>query len=134
MEAQIDYVCLDTKTGWDHYILFQELFSVCEEHNVHIKLKKCEFLREELEYVHFDVAYGWWTSAPSKTQHMIDAKIIKENPMPGVKSVPGLIRDCTFNRRDIHRYPYTNARVTNLSKKGAPWGWKLERENYFPDL
>ena len=50
MEAHIDDVCLGTNTKEDHCILLQEFFSVCQEHNLRIKMEKCEFLKEEMEW------------------------------------------------------------------------------------
>ena len=66
METHIDDVCLGSNTKEDHYILLQGFFSVCQEHNVHIKLEKCWFLKEAMEYLGFDVDYGWCTPAASK--------------------------------------------------------------------
>ena len=86
MQAHIDDACLGTNTKEDHSIFFQEFFSICEEHTLPIKLQKCEFQGEEIEYVGFDVGYGWWMPAASKTQPLMDAKIIKENPKQEVKS------------------------------------------------
>ena len=36
MEAHIDNVGLGTNTKEDHYIVLQEFFSVCQEHNLRI--------------------------------------------------------------------------------------------------
>ena len=33
-----------------------------------INLDKCEFIKEEMEYLGFDVGYGWWKPAASKMQ------------------------------------------------------------------
>ena len=59
MEAHIDEVSLGTKTQEDHFLLLQELFRVCQENHLRIKLEKCEFMREEMEYLGFDAGYGW---------------------------------------------------------------------------
>ena len=69
----------------------QEFFSVCRKHNLHIKLEKCEFPREELQYLGFDVGYGWWTLAASKTQPLMHTKITRDNPKQGVNSVRSFI-------------------------------------------
>ena len=36
-------------------LLLQEFFTVCQENRLRIKLEKCEFMREEMEYLGFDV-------------------------------------------------------------------------------
>ena len=66
MEAHIDNVSLGTNTKEDHILLLQEFFTVCQENHLRIKIEKCEFMREEMEYLGFDVGYGWWKPAASK--------------------------------------------------------------------
>ena len=58
MEAHIDDVSLGTKTREDHSLLLQEFFIVSQENHLRIELEKCEFMREEMEYLGFDVGYG----------------------------------------------------------------------------
>ena len=58
MEAQIDDVSLGTNTQEDHVLLLCEFFIVCQENRLRIKLKICEFMKEEIEYLGFDVGYG----------------------------------------------------------------------------
>ena len=58
MEAHIDDVSLGTNTQEDHILILQEFFTVCQEKHLRIKLEKCEFMREEMEYLGFDVEYG----------------------------------------------------------------------------
>ena len=45
MEAHIDDVRLGTNTQEDHILFLQELFTVCQEDHLRIKLEKCEFMR-----------------------------------------------------------------------------------------
>ena len=82
----------------------------------------------------FDVGYGRWTPAASKTQPLMDAKIIKGNPKQGVKSVRSFIGACNFYHRHIRNFTYTSARLTDLTKKGATWVWGPEEEKCFQEL
>ena len=86
-----------------------------------------------MEYLGFDVGYGW-TPVASKTQPLMDAKIIKDNPKQGVKSVRSFIGACNFYRRHIRNFTYTSARLTDITKKGAPWVWAPECEKCFQEL
>ena len=72
MEAHFENVCLGTNTQEDHILFLQEFFTVGHESHFRIQLKKCEFLREVMEYVGFDVRYGWWKPAASKMQPLQD--------------------------------------------------------------
>ena len=75
MEAHIDDVCLGTNTQEDHLILLGEFFAVCQENHTRLKLEKCEFMQETMQYLGFDVGYGWWTPAASKAKPLMDAKV-----------------------------------------------------------
>ena len=58
MEAHFDDVCLGTTTKEDHLILLGEFFAVCQENHTRLKLEKCEFMQETMQYLEFDVGYG----------------------------------------------------------------------------
>ena len=75
MEAHIDDVSLGTNTKEDHVLLLREFFIVCQEDHLRINLKKCEFMKEEMEYLGFDAGYGWWKPAVSRMQPLQDMQI-----------------------------------------------------------
>ena len=58
VETHIDDVSLGTNTQEDYILLLQEFFTVCHENHLRNKLEKCEFMREAVEYLGFDVGYG----------------------------------------------------------------------------
>ena len=98
MEAHIDDVSLGTNTKEDHILLLQEFFTVCQENHLRIKLKKCEFMPEEMEYLGFDVGYGWCKPAESKMQPVQDMQI-RDDPKKGLRDVRSCIGACNFYRR-----------------------------------
>ena len=59
MEAHIDDVCLGTHTQEDHLILLGEFFAVCQENDTRLKLEMLEFMQETMQYLGFDIGYGW---------------------------------------------------------------------------
>ena len=59
MEAHIDDVCLGTNTQEDQLILLGELLAVCQENHTRLKLEKFDFMQETMQYLGFDVGYGW---------------------------------------------------------------------------
>ena len=103
MEAHIDDVCLRTNTQEDHLILLGEFFAVCQENHTRLKLEKCEFMQETMQYLGFDVGYGWWTPAASKAKPLMDAKVRHEDPKKGLHDVRSFIGACNFYRRHIKR-------------------------------
>ena len=56
-------VCLGTNTQEDHLILLGEFFAVCQENHTRLKLNKCAFLQETMQYLGFHIGYGRWTPA-----------------------------------------------------------------------
>ena len=95
IEAHIDDVSLCTNTQENHIFLLQEFFTVCQEDHLWIKLKKCEFMPEELEYLGFDVGYAWGKLAASKTQPLKDMQI-RDDLTKGLHDVPSFIGACDF--------------------------------------
>ena len=51
MEAHINDVCLGTNTQEDHLILLGKFFAVCQENRTRLKLEKCEFIQDTMEYI-----------------------------------------------------------------------------------
>ena len=86
MEAHIDDVSLGTNTQEDHILLLQEVSTVCQEDHLRIKLEKGEFMREEMEYLGFDVGYAWWKPAAFKMQPLQDMQI-RDDPMKGLQNI-----------------------------------------------
>ena len=120
MEAHIDDVSLGTNTKEDHVLLLREFFIVCQENHLRIKLEKCEFMKEEMEYLGFDVGYGWWKPAASKMQPLQDMQI-RDDPKRGLHDVRSFVGACNFYRRHIHNFTYSSAPLTDLIKKATPW-------------
>ena len=56
--AHLNDVSLGTNSQEDHILLLQEFFTVCQKNDLRIKLQRCQFMREEIEYLVFDVGYG----------------------------------------------------------------------------
>ena len=97
MEANINDVSLGTNPQEDHILLVQEFFTVCQENHLRIKLEKCKFMREEMEYLGFDVGYGWCKPAASKMQCLQDVRI-RDHPKKGLHDVRSFIGTYNFYR------------------------------------
>ena len=134
MEAHMDDVCLGTNTQEDHLIFLDELFAVFQEDHTRLKLKKCEFMQETMQYLRFDIRYGCWTPAAPKATILMDAKVRREDPEKGLHDVRSLIRACTFYRRHIKSLTYTSAIVKDLIKKSTTWHWGPQEQQAFGKL
>ena len=127
MEVHIDDVSLGTNTKEDHVLLLREFFIVCQENHLRMKLEKCEFMKEEMEYLGFDVGYGWWKPAASKMQPLQDMQI-RDDPKKSLHDVRSFVGACNFYRRHIHNFTYSSAPLTDQIKKTTPWRWTSREE------
>ena len=119
MEAHIDDVSLGTNTQEDHILFLQKFFTICQENHLHIKLEKCEFMREEMEYLGFDVGYGWWKPAISKMPPLQDMQI-HDDPKKRLQDVHSFVGTCNCDRHHIHDFTYSSAPLTVVIKKTNP--------------
>ena len=133
MEAQIDDVSLGTNGPADHVLPLPEFLIACQENHLRIKLEKCGFMKEEMEYLGFVVGYGWWKPAASKMQPLQDMQI-RDDPMKGLHDVRSFVGACNFYRRHIPNFTYSSAHLTDLIKKTTPWRWTTRKEECFQEL
>ena len=80
---------------------------------------RCEFMKEEMEYLGFDVGYGWWKPAASKMQALQGVQI-RDDPEKGLYDVRSFVGACNFYRRHIHNFTYSSAPLTGATAPG-PW-------------
>ena len=126
MEAHIDDVCLRTNTQENHLILLGEFFAFCKENHTRLKLEKCVFMQETMQYLGFDIGSCWWTPAVSKAKPRMDTKVRHEDPKKGVHDVRSFIEACNFYRRHIRRFTDTSAILTDLIKQSTTSRWALK--------
>ena len=133
IEAHIDDVSLRTNTQEDNVLLLREFFIVCQENHLRIKLEKCEFMKEEMEYLGFDVGYGWWKPAASQMQPLQDMQN-GDDPQRGLHHVRSFVGACTFYRRHIQNSTYSSAPLTDVIKKTTPWSWTAREKECFQEM
>ena len=119
LEAHLDDVSLGTNTQEDHVLFLRGFFIVCQENNPRIKHEKRKFMKEEMEYLGFDMGYGWCKPAASKMQLLLDMQI-RDDPKKGPHDVKSFVAACNFCRRHIHNCTYSSAPLTDLIKKTTP--------------
>ena len=134
MEAHIDDVCLGTNTQEDHLILLGDFFAVCQRNHTRLKLEKCEFMQETMQYLGLDVGYGWWTLAASKAKPLMEAKVRLEDPKKGLHDVRSFIGACNFYGRHIKSFNYISAILEDLIKKSTTWRWGPQEQQAFDKL
>ena len=129
MEAHIDDLSLGTNTQ-DPHVLLREFFTVWQESHRVITLQKCGFMKEEMEYLGFDVGYGWWKSAASHMRPLHDMQI-RHDPKKGPHDGRSFVGACNLYRRHIHNFTYSSTPLTDLIKKTTPWRWTAREDECF---
>ena len=129
----IDDVSLGTNSQEDHILLLQEFLTVCQGNHLPIKLEKCGFMCEEMEYLGFDVGYGWCKPATSQIQPLQDLPIC-DNPKKVQDNFRSFIGSYNLYRRHIHNFRYSSAPLTDLKNRSNPWQWTYNEEAWFQEL
>ena len=83
-----------------------------------------------MQYLGFDVGYGWWKPATSNMQPPKDMQI-RDDPKKGLHNVRSLIGASNFYLRHIHNFTYSPAPLTDRIKKTTPWRWTFREEECF---
>ena len=134
MEAHIDDVCLRTNTQEDHLILLGEFFAVCKENQIGLKLEKCEFMQETMQYLGFDIGYGCWSPAASKAKPLMYTKVRHEDPKRGLHDVRSFIGTGNFSHPYITNFTYTSAILTEVIKNCTSWRSGPQEQQAFDEL
>ena len=66
VEGNINDVLLGADTVEDQLKLLEDFLRTWDECHTKVKLSKCEFMKESLEYLGFEVGWRWW--GPVKTK------------------------------------------------------------------
>ena len=133
IEVYIDDVLLGTDDADDHLRLVEEFLRTSEECNTRVKLEKCEFMPEEIEYLGFQVGWRWWRPVKDKVARILKATI-RDDKTLGVKDIRALLGSCNFYRRHIPSFTYSSDLLTDLTKKTIPWKWTPEYEAQFQEI
>ena len=88
---------------------------ILELSSIFTHLYRCEFVKEEMEYLGFDVGYGWWKPAASKMQPLQDMKIRNGT--------------CNFYRHHLHNFTYSSPSCVTLQKRVTPGGGPPKRNS-----
>ena len=75
LAAFFDDEWIGSPTIEDHLLILEDFFKVFQRQKLCIKLSKCEFLKENLEYLGFSIGWGTWRPSSKKVQSIVDFKV-----------------------------------------------------------
>ena len=116
IEVYIDDFLLGTNDADDHLRLVEQFLRTCEECNTRVKLEKCEFMQEEIEYLGFQVGWRWWRPVKDKVAQILKATI-RDDKTRGVKDIRAFLGSCNFYRTHIPTFTYSSHFLADLTKK-----------------
>ena len=127
--AYIDDVLIFSESleeHWEHVRLVLERF---EQHNLKLKLKKCQFLRDEIHYLGFIIGKDGIRPEDEKV------KAIREMPAPTtVREVRSLMGMISYYRRFVPNFSKIAEPIVALTKKYARFHWNEECQRAFEYL
>ena len=128
LAAFFDDSCIGAQTMEDLYLILDVWLDTCKKNNLRVKLSKCEFVMENMEYLGFEVGHQTWKPSMKKVEALQKAKITN------LKSLQSFLGACNFYRRHVPNFTFSSAILTDLTKKDRKWEWTPMHENAFQEL
>jgi hypothetical protein len=125
----IDDVIIYSKTFKEHITKLEEFFQKLEKANFFLKLRKCEFLMEQMEFLGHTVTTEGMKPSTSKT----DA--IRNLPKPTcAKHVKSFLGSGSFYRRYIPNFASRTTNMRKLSSCKVEFTWTEDHQKEFDDI
>lgn len=80
----IDDILIYSKSWEDHLIHIQEVLTILQKHDFHVKLSKCSFAKHQLTYLGHIVSADGVTTDPSKIKIIADWPQLRMSRISGV--------------------------------------------------
>jgi RNase H-like domain found in reverse transcriptase/Integrase zinc binding domain/Reverse transcriptase (RNA-dependent DNA polymerase) len=124
----LDDILVFTKTLEEHREVVKEVLEILEKNNLCIKLDKCEFEKDEIEFLGFIVGGGMVKMDPGKV------KAVKEWKSPkNKKELQSFLGFANFYRKFIKDFAEDSLAITPLTGK-KEWKWEEKQEKAFRSL
>ena len=124
--AYLDDILVFSKTPEEHFRHLQEVFNRLRNHNLKLKLKKCQFLQEGTKYL------GFVIDKDGIKPDMDKVEVIRNMPEPKtVKQVRGFIGAIGYYRRFIPAFSRLATPLIALTKKYARFKWTEDCQKSF---
>ena len=122
----LDDILIFSNTWEEHLEHVRWALQKLRENSLFAKAKKCEWGKQEIEYLGHVIRPGQVLMDPKKIQAVV------EWPVPtSVKEVQSFLGLANYYRRFIYQYSQIATPLTNLIKKGLKWAWTEETQQAF---
>ena len=132
LAVYIDDVLIFSENEEEHLEHIKEVMQVFEEHDLHIRQEKCQWMKSSLDYLGFTVQGRTATSPGGIKPNPKKLVAVTEWPVPvSVRAVQSYLGFTNFYRRFIKDYASIAAPLYNLTAKDCPFNWTPECNHAF---
>lgn len=125
----MDDILVYTKTLEEHRQIVREVLKRLRQHRLYLKLDKCAFEKEEIDFLGIVVRNGNVAMDPVKT------KAVEQWPRPSnVKEIRSFMQFCNFYRTFIPEFADITVPFNELTKKDVVFKWTDRQEHAFQRL
>jgi hypothetical protein len=125
----MDDILIYTPTIAEHRKIVHEVLKRLQDHDLYLKPEKCEFKKQEIEYLGMIIHPGEVCMDPGKVSAVWDW------PTPTtLRDVRAFIGFSNFYRRFIKDFSSIARPLHDLTKKDMPWQWHMEQQHAFDTL
>jgi hypothetical protein len=125
----MDDILIYTPTLVEHRKIVREVLQRLQDHDLYLKPEKCEFEKQEIEYLGMIIRPGEVCMDPGKVS------AVRDWPTPTtLRDVRAFIGFSNFYRRFIKDFSSIARPLHDLTKKDVPWHWHAEQQHAFDTL
>ena len=125
----LDDILIFTSTREEHREITREVLRRLEEYDLYLRPEKCEFEKEEIEYLGLVIRYGEVRMDPAKVE------AVRKWPVPkSIREVRGFIGFANFYRRFIQGFSDVARPLHDLTKKEVVFQWGPKQQRAFEEL
>ena len=137
LREHLDIICVGilndviifSATPAEHVQHVRTILAILRKHKLYAKIQKCEFDREEMTFVGFQVSKSGIGMDPAKVAAIL------EWPTPtSVKEVQSFLGFANFYRKFILHYSSLTTPLTSLTRKGVRFTWSPAADAAFKQL
>ena len=125
----LDDILIYSKTKGEHFQHVKKVLGKLREHRLFGKISKCEFFKDEVEYLgHYISSKGI-----SVDQHKIDA--VKTWPIPtNISELRSFLGLASYYRKFVKDFSAIASPLTQLLHKDKPYLWEKDQQTAFDSL
>src|SRR5882762_1897438 len=125
----MDDILIATRTLEEHRRIVHQVLHILESNRLFLKPEKCEFKKDEVEYLGLCLQAGQLTMDPIKLKGIMDWPTPKK-----LKDVRAFLGFTGFYRCFVHNYSCLARPLNDLTKKVNPWHWGKPEQDAFDQL